>query len=123
MCFPDRPQMMEWMKGDCGGAAAVLGAARIVGALQPPGVEAHFIVAACENMINEKGYVPSDILTAMNGKTIEVMNTDAVESVVKICLPLIPFSTHLTCLTSSCTEGRPIDTCRCLGVRGYGSGL
>jgi leucyl aminopeptidase len=28
-------------------------------------------------MINEKAYVPSDILTAMNGKTIEVMNTDA----------------------------------------------
>ena len=41
------------------------------------GVEAHFCVAACENMINEKGYVPSDILTASNGMTIEVLNTDA----------------------------------------------
>lgn len=65
------------MKFDCGGAAAVLGAARAIAELQPQGVEAHFIVAACENMINEKAMVPSDILTASNGKTIEVMNTDA----------------------------------------------
>jgi leucyl aminopeptidase len=64
---------MELMKFDCGGAAAVFGAARAVGALQPAGVEAHFIVAACENMINEKAMVASDILTASNGKTIEVM--------------------------------------------------
>jgi len=70
-------QMMEKMKFDCGGAAAVLGAARAVGEIQPPGVEAHFIVAACENMINDRAYVPSDILTASNGKTIEVLNTDA----------------------------------------------
>eukprot|EP00529_Nitzschia_sp_RCC80_P011398 CAMPEP_0113503824 /NCGR_PEP_ID=MMETSP0014_2-20120614/34378_1 /TAXON_ID=2857 /ORGANISM="Nitzschia sp." /LENGTH=636 /DNA_ID=CAMNT_0000398873 /DNA_START=9 /DNA_END=1915 /DNA_ORIENTATION=+ /assembly_acc=CAM_ASM_000159 len=69
--------MMELMKFDCGGSAAVLGAARAVGALKPPGVECHFVVAACENMINEKGVVPSDILTASNGKTIEVLNTDA----------------------------------------------
>eukprot|EP00584_Thalassiosira_punctigera_P013845 CAMPEP_0172553454 /NCGR_PEP_ID=MMETSP1067-20121228/51021_1 /TAXON_ID=265564 ORGANISM="Thalassiosira punctigera, Strain Tpunct2005C2" /NCGR_SAMPLE_ID=MMETSP1067 /ASSEMBLY_ACC=CAM_ASM_000444 /LENGTH=611 /DNA_ID=CAMNT_0013341647 /DNA_START=143 /DNA_END=1978 /DNA_ORIENTATION=+ len=69
--------MMELMKFDCGGSAAVLGAARAVGDIQPPGVEAHFIVAACENMINARAVVPSDILTASNGKTIEVLNTDA----------------------------------------------
>jgi leucyl aminopeptidase len=57
--------------------SAVLGAARAVGALKPPGVECHFVVAACENMISDKGVVPSDILTASNGKTIEVLNTDA----------------------------------------------
>lgn len=68
---------MEYMKFDCGGAAAAIGAARSIGILEPPDVEVHFIVAACENMINEKSYKPSDILTAMNGKTIEVMNTDA----------------------------------------------
>jgi leucyl aminopeptidase len=72
-----KTQMMEMMKFDCGGAAAVLGAARAIGSLQPPGVEVHFIVAACENMINDKAMVPSDILTASNGKTIEVLNTDA----------------------------------------------
>jgi len=68
---------MELMKFDCGGSAAVLGAARSVAAIAPSGVEAHFIVAACENMINDKAVVPSDILTASNGKTIEVLNTDA----------------------------------------------
>lgn len=70
-------QMMQLMKFDCGGAAAVLGAARAVGELAPEGVEAHFVVAACENMINERAMVPSDVLTASNGKTIEVVNTDA----------------------------------------------
>jgi len=69
--------MMELMKFDCGGSAATLGAARAVGELAPEGVEAHFIVAACENMINERAVVPSDILTASNGKTIEIVNTDA----------------------------------------------
>ena len=72
-----KTSMMELMKFDCGGSAAVLGAARAVAALAPEGVEAHFIVAACENMINERAMVPSDILTASNGKTIEVGNTDA----------------------------------------------
>jgi leucyl aminopeptidase len=55
----------------------MIGAARAIAASKPPGVEAHFVVAACENMINEKAMVPSDILTASNGKTIEVLNTDA----------------------------------------------
>lgn len=69
--------MMELMKFDCGGSACVLGAAKAIGDLAPEDVEVHFIVAACENMINEKAYVPSDVLTASNGKTIEVVNTDA----------------------------------------------
>jgi leucyl aminopeptidase len=72
-----KTQMMELMKFDCGGAAAVIGAARAIGHLRPEGVEAHFIVAACSNMINSKAVVPSDVLTASNGKTIEVLNTDA----------------------------------------------
>lgn len=69
--------MMELMKFDCGGSAAVFGAARAIAALEPEGVEVHFIVAACENMIGSKAVVPSDILTASNGMTIEVLNTDA----------------------------------------------
>jgi len=69
--------MMELMKFDCGGSAAVLGAAKAIGKLEPENAEIHFIVAACENMVNEKAYVPSDILTASNGVTIEVVNTDA----------------------------------------------
>eukprot|EP00181_Compsopogon_caeruleus_P004424 CAMPEP_0184679912 /NCGR_PEP_ID=MMETSP0312-20130426/2786_1 /TAXON_ID=31354 /ORGANISM="Compsopogon coeruleus, Strain SAG 36.94" /LENGTH=528 /DNA_ID=CAMNT_0027129675 /DNA_START=489 /DNA_END=2072 /DNA_ORIENTATION=+ len=69
--------MIELMKFDMGGAAAVLGAANAVGALQPPGVEVHFIIAACENMISSEAYRPGDVLKASNGKTIEIGNTDA----------------------------------------------
>ena len=43
--------MIEMMKFDMGGAAATLGAARIIAELAPEGVEVHFIVAACENMV------------------------------------------------------------------------
>jgi leucyl aminopeptidase len=55
----------------------VLGAARALGGLAPAGVTAHFVVASCENMIGSRGLRPGDILTASNGKTIEVNNTDA----------------------------------------------
>jgi leucyl aminopeptidase len=72
-----KTSMMEMMKFDCGGSAAVLGAARAISKLKPDNIECHFIVAACENMINGRAVVPSDILTASNGKTIENMNTDA----------------------------------------------
>ncbi|KAK9812763.1 hypothetical protein WJX72_003306 [[Myrmecia] bisecta] len=69
--------MIEMMKFDMGGAGAVLGAAKILSHIQPEGVEVHFISAACENMIDGKGMRPGDILTASNGKTVEVNNTDA----------------------------------------------
>jgi len=65
------------MKFDMGGSAAVLGAAKALGQIKPAGVEVHFIVAACENMISGTGMRPGDIVTASNGKTIEVNNTDA----------------------------------------------
>ena len=45
--------------------------------LSPVQVEAHFVVAACENMVSNKAMRPGDILTASNNKTIEVLNTDA----------------------------------------------
>ncbi|HIK43858.1 MAG TPA: leucyl aminopeptidase [Leptolyngbyaceae cyanobacterium M65_K2018_010] len=67
---------IEMMKVDMGGAAAVLGAAKAIGQLKPA-VEVHFISAAVENMISGKALRPGDILTASNGKTIEVNNTDA----------------------------------------------
>jgi leucyl aminopeptidase len=68
---------IEMMKYDMGGSAAVLGAARAIGQLQPQEVEVHVIVPACENMISGSAIHPGDILTASNGKTIEVNNTDA----------------------------------------------
>ncbi|CAI5521897.1 unnamed protein product [Closterium sp. Naga37s-1] len=69
--------MIHLMKFDMGGAAAVLGAAKAIAAIQPAGVEVHFIIAACENMVSGGGMKPGDIITASNGKTIEVNNTDA----------------------------------------------
>ena len=69
--------MIEKMKFDMGGAGAVLGASRVVAGLAPEGVEVHFIIAACENMVSAEAMRPGDILTASNGKTIEVINTDA----------------------------------------------
>ncbi|KAJ0089801.1 hypothetical protein Patl1_14622 [Pistacia atlantica] len=65
------------MKCDMGGSAAVLGAAKAIGQIKPPGVEIHFVIAAWENMISGAGMRPGDIITASNGKTIEVNNTDA----------------------------------------------
>lgn len=68
---------IEMMKIDMGGAAAVLGAAKAIAKLQPEGVEVHFISATTENMVSGHAMRPGDILTASNGKTIEVNNTDA----------------------------------------------
>ena len=68
---------IEMMKVDMGGAAAVLGAAKAIAQLKPQDVEVHFISAATENMVSGHAMHPGDILTASNGKTIEVNNTDA----------------------------------------------
>ena len=68
---------IDLMKFDMGGSAAVLGAARSIAELRPKNIEVHFIVAACENMINGSAVHPGDIVKASNGKTIEINNTDA----------------------------------------------
>ncbi len=68
---------IEKMKYDMGGSASVLGTARAIAELKPKNTEVHFIVAACENMINGSALHPGDIIKASNGKTIEVNNTDA----------------------------------------------
>jgi leucyl aminopeptidase len=67
---------IEMMKVDMGGAAATLGAAQAIAQLKPR-AEVHFISAVTENMISGRALRPGDILTASNGKTIEVNNTDA----------------------------------------------
>jgi leucyl aminopeptidase len=90
--------MMEMMKFDCGGAAAILGAASILASLKPPNVQVHFVIAACENMINERAMVPGDIITASNGKTIEVINTDA-EGRLTMADALVYVDQHLECDT------------------------
>jgi len=64
------------MKMDMGGSAAVIGTMAAVAALNLP-IEVHGICAATENMTGEAAYRTGDVLTASNGKTIEVLNTDA----------------------------------------------
>ena len=67
---------MLTMKDDMSGAACILGVMKSLKALAPD-IEVHGIIAACENMPSGSSYKPGDILTAKNGKTIEVDNTDA----------------------------------------------
>jgi leucyl aminopeptidase len=67
---------IEMMKTDMGGAGAVFGAAKAIAQIKPD-VEVHFISAVTENMVSGRGMHPGDILTASNGKTIEINNTDA----------------------------------------------
>ena len=67
--------MLE-MKGDMAGAASILSVMKSLAVIKPD-IEIHGIIAACENMPASHSYKPGDVLTAMNGKTIEVDNTDA----------------------------------------------
>ena len=67
---------MDKMKYDMAGAAAMLGAMRAIARLKPP-VRVICVVCSAENMPDARAYKPGDVLTAMSGKTIEVLNTDA----------------------------------------------
>ncbi len=64
------------MKDDMTGAASVLGIIQAIAKLKPD-IELHVITALCENMTSGTAYKQGDVLEAMNGKTIEVTNTDA----------------------------------------------
>ena len=64
------------MKGDMAGGAAVIEGTGTIAALGLA-VRTIAVVASCENVIGPKAYKPGDILRAANGKTIEVINTDA----------------------------------------------
>lgn len=67
---------MESMKGDMSGAAAVIGAMQAIATLKPA-VNVTVLVSTTENMPGGGAYRPGDILRIMNGKTIEIVNTDA----------------------------------------------
>ena len=66
---------MEDMKGDMSGGGAVIEGMGAIAALGIP-LRAIAVVASTENMASGHAYRPGDIVTAMNGKTIEVINTD-----------------------------------------------
>lgn len=75
LCIKPAPGMEE-MKGDMGGAANVIAMMAAVAALRPQ-VEVHGIIGAAENMPDGAAYRPGDIFGSLDGKTVEIINTDA----------------------------------------------
>ncbi len=75
ICIKPAPGMEE-MKGDMGGAANVIALMAALAVTQPA-AEIHGIVAAAENMPDGNAYRPGDIFKSYQGKTVEIINTDA----------------------------------------------
>jgi leucyl aminopeptidase len=75
ICIKSRDAMWE-MKYDMSGGAATLGAMQAIAQLKPE-IEVNAYVAAAENMPSGKSYKPGDVLHSYDGKTIEVIDTDA----------------------------------------------
>lgn len=67
---------MQDMKGDMAGGAAVLAAMQAIAQLKPA-INVTGIVPATENLPSGKAFKPGDIIKASNGKTIEIISTDA----------------------------------------------
>lgn len=116
----------ELMKMDMCGSAAVIGA---IGACADLGVdtEVHAIFASCENVMGSRAYHTGDILTASNGKTIEVLNTDAegrltlADALVYACAETKPdLLIDLATLTGACMVALGPSIA---GVMGTGRGL
>ncbi|MDO8491690.1 MAG: leucyl aminopeptidase, partial [Dehalococcoidia bacterium] len=69
-------ERMEEMKTDMSGGAAVIAAMKAIAQLKPK-INVTGLVPATENLPDGKAYKPGDVLKAMNGKTIEIISTDA----------------------------------------------
>jgi leucyl aminopeptidase len=67
---------MEHMRFDMSGGAATLGAMRAIAQLKPK-IAVTGVIPAVENMPGSRAQRPGDIVTSLNGKTVEVLNTDA----------------------------------------------
>ena len=67
---------MEEMKGDMSGGAAVIAAMEAIAKLKPK-INVTGLIPATENMPGGSAQKPGDVLKPMNGKTVEVINTDA----------------------------------------------
>lgn len=67
---------MEWMKFDMSGAGGVMGAMEAIGRLKLP-VNVVGMIGATTNMPSGTAVKPGDVVRASNGKTIEIINTDA----------------------------------------------
>ncbi len=75
LCLKPADGMLN-MKDDMSGAAAVIGVFSALAELKPR-INVHGIFAATENMTGGAAYKTRDVLRAMNGKTMEIINTDA----------------------------------------------
>ncbi|MBI2931480.1 MAG: leucyl aminopeptidase [Planctomycetes bacterium] len=75
LCIKPADGMLN-MKNDMAGAAAVIGIFQALAELRPK-VNVHGIFGATENMPGGRAYKTRDVLSAMNGKTMEIINTDA----------------------------------------------
>ena len=69
-------QSMEDMKVDMSGAAAVISAMDAIATLGTD-YEIHAVAACCENLVSGRAYKLGDVLTSMDGTTVEINNTDA----------------------------------------------
>ena len=69
-------EKLEEMKGDMAGGAAVMAAVSAIAQLKPK-TNVMAIIPATENLPDGNALKPGDVLTAMNGKTIEIISTDA----------------------------------------------
>ena len=69
-------ESMVGMKGDMGGAAAVLGAMKIIGEMRP-NRNVVAVIGSTDNMVSGTAFKPDDVITTYSGKTVEVLNTDA----------------------------------------------
>lgn len=75
LCIKPAAGMNE-MKSDMGGAASVIGLMAAVAEVRPS-VEVHGLLVLAENMPDGAAYRPGDIFGSLDGKTVEIINTDA----------------------------------------------
>jgi leucyl aminopeptidase len=75
LCIKPAPGMGE-MKSDMAGAGNVVGLMAAVAAIKP-NIEVHGIIASAENMPDANAYRPGDVFGSLDGKTVEIINTDA----------------------------------------------
>lgn len=71
-----KPEGMEEMISDMGGAATLLGVMQVLGQLQPK-INVVAVIPAAENMPSGNAYKPGDVIPTLSGRTVEVLNTDA----------------------------------------------
>ncbi|MCC2589909.1 leucyl aminopeptidase family protein [Chryseobacterium sp. MFBS3-17] len=67
---------LHYMKSDMGGATAVIGTLIAAAEMKLP-VNIVAVLPVTDNVVSNTSYLPSDVVTAYNGKTIEIINTDA----------------------------------------------